>query len=152
MSAAPSAANAPIVSPDQVRLVMQGLLNAAQRNGWTDPALEAASGVPARAIKSYRVEGKEPSISAALSIACALGAPAVNVVLSLIGYTGAHPMDEPEKVSPSEIVAKAMSGLSRIATAAVDNHINHLEAPDCRTAADQVIAAVMPLSSLANAG
>ena len=151
MTADTSADKTPVVSPYGVRIVLQGLLRAAQVH-WTDQALEQACGVPARAIKSYRVEGKEPSISAALSIAVVLGRPAVNAILSLIGYTGAHPMDEPDKVSPSEIVARAMSGLSKIAEAAIDNDINHIEAPDCRTAADQVIAAVMPLSSLANAG
>lgn len=152
MSGAASASESGVVGRDRVCLVVQGLLRGAQAMGWTDEALGEASQLSPRLIKSYRVEGKEPPLSSALSIGVALGKPAVNAILSLIGYTGAHPLDEPDDLHPNKIVAIAMAGLTTIATAAIDNRIDHTEKPDCRIAADSIIAAMMPLSSMADAG
>lgn len=139
-----------IVGPDRVRSVIQGLLRAAQAMGWTDEALEAASGIKARRIKSYRVEGKEPSISAALSLAVVLGPQALNPVLALIGYV-ARPLDEAEKLQPMQIVADGMKHFAIIAHAAADNRIDHTEEPETTAAADALIATVLPLSSVGRA-
>lgn len=137
--------DAPIVGPDRVRSVLQGILRAAQRD-WTDEALEAASGVKARTIKAYRVEGKEPSLSNALSLAVVLGARAINPMLATIGYV-ARPLDEADELQPMTIAATALSHLSTIATAAADGRIDHVELPGCMEAADLLIATVLPLSS-----
>lgn len=141
-----AADEAGIVSPDRVRTLVQSLLRGAQQMGLTDEALEAASGIKARRIKSYRVEGKEPPLSAALSLAVALGEPAVNAVLSIIGYV-ARPIDGPNAINPAQIVADGLAKFTVIASAAADGRIDHLEAPACRDAADQIIATVLPLSS-----
>lgn len=145
-----SASDSGIVSPDRVRLVVQGILRAAQAGGWTDAALEEASGVKARAIKSYRVEGKEPSLSAALSLACVIGPRALNPVLAIIGYV-ARPMDEPDAIQPMQIVADGMQHFSVIAKAAADNRIDHTEEAETTAAADLLIATVLPLSSAGKA-
>jgi hypothetical protein len=134
-----------MVGPDRVRLVVQGLLRAAQANGWTDDALEQASGVKARAIKSYRVEGKEPSLSAALSLGCVLGGAALNPILSLIGYV-ARPLDEAGDACVRTLTAEAMGHLAVIAKAAADGRIDHTEEPAVTDAADGLIATVLPLS------
>src|ERR1700741_2671349 len=97
-----SASDAAIVSPDRVRNVLQAVLRAAQADGWTDPQLERLSGVSGRAIKSYRVEGKEPSLSNALSLAVVLGPRAMNSILAIIGYS-ATPLDEADEINPNAI-------------------------------------------------
>lgn len=129
---------------------LQAVLRAAQGSGWTDDALADLSGVPARTIKSYRVEGKEPSLSNALSLAVIIGPKALNPILALIGYV-AKPLDEADGVNPHLIVASLLPHVSTIASAAADGRIDHLEKPGCRDAADQIIATVMPLSSAGEA-
>lgn len=139
-----------IVSPDRVRSVMQGVLRAAQASGWTDQALEQASGVKARAIKSYRVEGKELPLSSALSLAVVLGPRALNPLLALIGYV-ATPLDEPDAANPVHAMASAMQHFAVFAEAAKDGRIDHIEKPDCTEAADMIIAEMIPFSSAAGA-
>lgn len=138
--------DAAIVSPDRVRLQVQGILRGAQAQGWTDESLSAASGVKASTIKGYRVEGKEPSLSKALSLAVVIGGNAINPLLALIGYV-AKPLDEADAISPMQMTAKAMASLSIIATAASDGQIDHIERPMCRQAADELIATILPISS-----
>lgn len=144
-----SASKCSIVSHDSVCTRLQSLLRIASLT-WTDAQLEEASGVPARTIKAYRVEGKEPSLSNALSLAVVLGAPALNQVLALIGYV-ARPLEEADPVNVNAIVATGLKHFSTIATAAADGRIDHLEAPLCRDAADMIIATIMPLSSAGDA-
>lgn len=140
-----SASHVTAASHDRVCAIVQGILRGAQAV-WTDDSLSAASGVPARTIKSYRVEGKEPSLSNALSLAVILGPAAINSMLAMIGYV-ARPLDDADAVSPSQIVADGLRSFSVIASAAADGRIDHTEAPMCREAADQIIATVLPLSS-----
>lgn len=144
-----SASDASIVSRDRVCQIVQGILRGAQ-TVWTDESLSAACGVSARAIKAYRVEGKEPSLSNAMSIAVVLGPNALNAILAAIGYV-ARPLEDADAISPSKIVADGLAAFSVIATAAADNHIDHIEAPLCRDAADTIIATVLPLSSAGRA-
>ncbi|MES2904030.1 MAG: hypothetical protein V4696_07580 [Pseudomonadota bacterium] len=144
-----SASENAIVSTERVRLVVQGILRAANLK-WTDEVLSAASGVPARNIKSYRVEGKLPPLPVALSLAVVLGGDAINALLATIGYV-ARPLDEADEIQPAQIVANGLSAFTVIATAAADGRIDHLERLACREAADQIIATVMPLSSAGQA-
>ena len=120
----------------------------------TNPIHRCAAGAavrcPARAIKSYRIEGKEPPLSVALSLAVVLGEGAINSIMSLIGYV-ARPLDEPGDLCVNSLVATGLQHFSTIATAAADGRIDHTEAPLCREAADMIIATVMPLSSAAGA-
>lgn len=135
-----------IVTPDRVRLVVQAILRAAQADNWTDAQLAELSGVKARAIKSYRVDGKEPSLSSALSLAVVIGPKAINPLLALIGYV-ARPLDEADAFCVNSAVATGLKHFSTIASAAADGRIDHNEAPLCREAADIIIQTVMPLSS-----
>lgn len=132
---------------DRVLTIFQGILRGAQARGWTDEALGEGSGVNPRAIKSYRVEGKEPCLSNALSLMGVLGPGAVNAVLSAIRYSGAAPMEEEGALDPRQIIAEILPQISVIATAAADGRIDHTEQPDCEKAADAIIAIVTPLSS-----
>lgn len=140
----------PIVSPDRVRQAVQAILRAAMAGGWDDAGLAAASGLKQRRIKSYRVEGKEPSISAALSLAVVIGPRALNPLLALIGYT-ATSLDEGDEIKPLQIVVDGLSHFNTIAQAAADGRIDHIERPRCQEAADLLIATVLPLSSAGGA-
>lgn len=139
----------PLVGPDRVRAVVCAMLRAAAQS-FTDAQLEELSGVPARAIKSYRVEGREPSLHAALSIAAVLGKPAINSLLAIIGYS-ASPLDEADDLNPRQVVADGLRHFTIIAEAAADGRIDHTERPACREAADKIIEAVLPLSSAGDA-
>lgn len=144
-----SASVSPLIGHDRVRLVVQAMLRAAALN-WTDAMLEEASGVPARTIKSYRIEGKEPSLANWLSLACVLGGPGLNPLLAMIGWTG-RALDEADELNLPELVAAILRDASTIAAAAADGRIDHTEKPRCREAADMIIATVMPLSSAGEA-
>jgi hypothetical protein len=133
------------VSPDRVRNEMQALLRYAQTK-FTDEQLSEASGVPARCIKSYRIEGREPTLGNALSLLAVLGRPALNTILGMIEYA-ARPLDASDELPCGEVVACILTHSSTIARAAADGRIDHLEAPACRKAADDLIGVVLPLSS-----
>lgn len=152
MNAHTSADDAPVVTPDSVTTVVAGLIRTAVMpgRGWTYETLGDATGLKPRRLKSYVHEGKEPSLSAALSIGVALGPKAVNAVLSLIGYA-ARPLDEADPLQPMMIAASTLTHVATIATAAADGRIDHTEAPACREAADAIIATVLPLSSAGGA-
>lgn len=149
MTDSQSASDTSIVSRDRVCQLVQGILRGAQ-GVWTDDSLSAASGVPARTIKTYRVEGKEPSLSNALSLAVVIGPSALNAMLAAIGYV-ARPLEDADAVCPAKVVADGLAAFSVIATAAADGRIDHTEAPLCRDAADTIIATVLPLSSAGGA-
>lgn len=108
------------------------------------------SGVSLRAVRTYMAndpsEVREPCLSAALSIAVVLGSRSVNAILALIGYV-ATPLEEGERVQPMQLVAEAMSDLSAIAAAAVDNRFDHIELPTVQNAADHMIEILTPISS-----
>lgn len=150
MTARQSVSDGGLCSRESVCDRVAAILRAAQGAGWTDDALEDLSGVPARTIKSYRTEGKEPSLSNALSLAVVIGPKALNPILALVGYV-AKPLDEADGINPHLIVASLLPHVSTIASAAADGRIDHLEQPGCRDAADQIIATVMPLSSAGDA-
>lgn len=150
MSDQSSVSESALIGPQRVRTVVQGILRSAQASGWTDDALSGATGIPARTIKSYRVEGKEPSLANALSLGCVLGTVGLNPILALIGYI-AKPLDEADELNVSRIVADGLQHFSIIANAAADGRIDHIEAPACREAADHIIATVLPLSSAGDA-
>jgi hypothetical protein len=150
MSDSMSADEAPLVGHDRVRQTVQAMLRTAQASGWTDAALETASGVKARCIKSYRVEGKEPSLSAALSLAVVIGPRAVNMILAIIGYVG-NSIEDAEAQGPAYVAAEAMCHLGRFAKHAADNRIDHIERPDSEDAVDNVIELLVPFSSRGNA-
>lgn len=153
-----SAEESGIVSRDRVTVLLRSLLQSRVNieRLMTVEQVSQLSGVKVRAIRSYMandpLEVREPPLSNALSIAVVLGAPAVNAVLSLIGYGGAQPLDEPDAIAPGTIVAELITHTAPIARAAADGRFDHTEKPITRAAADAIIQAVLPLSSMADAG
>lgn len=137
-----------VVSHDSVVTRIQAVLRKAQADGWKDDDLSDVSGVPVRTIRSYRVEGKEPSLSNALSLFFVLGDKATNPLLGLIGCKAVLIDAQDEQQSLSERIAATLQSLSIIATAAADGRIDHLEAPACEDAADAIISQLIALSSL----
>lgn len=138
-----------LVTHDRVTALVRGLLSAAVAPGssWTYESLGAATRLSPRRLKSYVHEGKEPPLSAALSIGVVLGKPAVNAVLSLIGYGGASPLDERDEREPMQLIASGMARWAVIARCAADNRIDHTEEPEMTEATDQLIAELIPYSS-----
>lgn len=138
-----------LIVHDRVTALVRGLLSAAVAPGssWTYETLGAACKLNPRRLKTYVHEGKQPPLNVALSICVVLGKPAVNAVLSLIGYGGAAPFDEPVANQPMQIVANGMKHFAVIANAAADNRIDHTEERVTTEAADALIAEILPLSS-----
>lgn len=134
-------------SHDRVTGIIAMLLRGAQARGVHDSALSAATGIPDRTIKSYRTDGKEPSLTNALSLLAALGPDAVNAVMATIGYGGARPLGDAPAIDPRSIVADLLPHVSTLAQAAADGHFDHTETPACEAAANQIIATVLPISS-----
>ena len=141
-----SVSNESVVSHQSVCDVMAALLRVASMKH-ADDQLAALTGIPPRTLKSYRIEGKEPSMSNALSIAVVLGENAVQSIMSIIGYS-ARPLEQSQEPCPMHLTAEAMKGLAVIASAAADGRVDHLEAPVVRENADAVIRAMAPLSSV----
>jgi hypothetical protein len=86
-----------------------------------------------------------------LSLCYAMGDRAVNGLLAHIGYGGASLLGEGETLQVGSVVAEGMRHLTVIATAAADGKIDHTEQPQCQQAADDLIAAVIPISSAGKA-
>jgi hypothetical protein len=154
-----SAEREPVVGRDRVvdtiRTQLHITVNVEKR--MTVEQLSRASGVTVRAIRTYMAnepgEYREAPTSAMLSIAVVLGSRFVNQVLSLIGYCGAEPLDEPDVVEPMVIVAEMMGDIAVIAQAAArgKTHITHCDMPAVRKAADEIVADALKLSSIAEA-
>ena len=107
-----------LVSPDRVRNEFSAILRYAQTK-MTDEQLAAASGVSPRCLKSYRVEGREPTLGNALSILCALGTSDLNRILAIIGYV-ARPTDESDRLECGEALATTLNHISAFASFAAD--------------------------------
>jgi hypothetical protein len=120
--------------------------------------ISQASGVAVRALRSYMdndpTEAREPPTSAH-PIDCGRSWPAhcVNGILSLIGYGGAEPLDEPDAAEPMAIAADMMTEVAIITQAAArgKGRINHQDAPAVEKAANQIVADALKLSSIAEA-
>lgn len=97
-----------------------------------------------------RSDGGKRKVGAgiALSLCYAMGEDAVNGMLSQIGYTGAARLDDVQEGDIRSLVADVLPGLSVIGEAAKDGRIDHIEQPLTQQAADDIIARLIPLSSL----
>ena len=107
------------------------------------------SGVPKRTVRSYMdaTEAREPSVSNALSIACVLGERSVNALLSVIGYGGAKPLDEPEDEKADAVIHQALPAVADLVVLAHDGIQRHERKP-ARRLADTIVSAVLPYSSV----
>jgi hypothetical protein len=157
MASAPSVQTSPIVSDAQLRDVLHRRIHRATKlqKRFTRISLAGESGVNVHNLDQINAGQAEKhrrvALEDALSIAVVLGEETVNALLATIGYGGAKPLDEPDALQPVQIVMAATEQLGRIARAAADNRIDHLEEPDTTEAADILIATVLPLSSAGRA-
>lgn len=139
-----------VVDATRVQERIAAALKAVHAKGWSDDDLAGLTGIKARRIKSYRLEGRCPTVPALLSLAVVLGPDILSPVLALVGHV-ARPLDEADEINPAMIVASVLPHVSTIATAAADGRIDYTEKPACREAADMIIATVLPLSSAGEA-
>jgi len=139
-----------VVDAHRVQERVAAALKKAHTKGWSDDDLAELTNIKARRIRSYRLEGRCPTLPALLSLAVVLGQDLLNPVLSLVGHA-ARPLDEADELNPRQVVAEGLRHFTIIADAAVDGMIDHTERPRCREAADKIIEAVLPLSSAADA-
>ena len=113
--------------------------------------LARLSGVKVRAIRSYMAQdegdARQPSLSAALSLAVVLGPVAVNSLLAIIGYGGAKALDDADEPKPMQDVARVMGSFNTFVQAAADDRIDHTERASVRDATDAIIATLIPYSS-----
>ena len=149
MTVQPAAEETPAVAPNSVNSVIAGLVRAAisRNGGWTYETLAQATGLKPRRLMSWVHEGKEPSLSGALSLAMVLGENAVNAILGVISYKGAVPLDNAPADCPLDSAVAVMSSLSVFMRAASDRRIDHTEERAATEAADLIIAEMVPFSS-----
>jgi hypothetical protein len=151
-----SVQNGPIFSDERIRNALRRQIDRAINvdRDTTRAQLAADSRVSIHAIDGIltqdRAKWRRVATEDAFSLAYTLGDEAVQALLAVMGFS-ARRLDEAETVQPMLMAARAMSGLSVIATAAADGRIDHTEAPACREAADLIIATVLPLSSAGGA-
>lgn len=155
MTADTSASDCGVVTRDRVTQFVRQILFAAVHieKRFTVVELARLSKIKERKIRSYMAndpgELREPSLSAALSLASVVGPDAVNAILSLILYGGARFLGDraESEGEPMQLVANLMSGVNAITQAAADNDFNADERADLRPVVDQMIARLVPLSS-----
>lgn len=142
-----------LVPRDRVTTLVKALISTAVMPGsaWSYESLSAATRIKPRRLKSYVHENVEPPLSVALSIGVVLGKPAINAVLSLIGYGGACPLDEGDERKPRQMVIKASQCMATLIRCAADDIIDHTEERDTTEAADTLIAELIPFSSAGKA-
>jgi hypothetical protein len=147
-----TARNAPIISDDRLRGVLQRHIYRVMKidRTFTRTLLSEESGVNVHTIDA--INSNDPAkhrklcFSDGLSLAVVMGPPAVSAVLGLIGWVG-RPEDEGDVLNPMAIAAGGMGCLATIAAAAADNRFDHTEKRVVQESADQLIAIVLPLSS-----
>lgn len=142
----PSVEETGLIDAERVRERVQAALTAAKARGWSDDDLAAVTRIHARRIRSYRTEGRLPTLPALLSLGVVLKLDLLNPLLSLAGISG-QLLDDAGQPDPRQIVADGLREFTIIAEAAADGRIDHTEAPRCKDAADKIIATVLPLSS-----
>lgn len=143
--------DAQIVTPNRVGKEVCEVLRLARARGLTLERIADDSGVKLPTIRGWLEDGKEPSLSRALSVAVVCGEWAVNKVLALIGYGGATPLDETSQVRPSELIAEGLADFAVIARAAADGRFDHTEIEPVAQASDRIIATLIPISSAGRA-
>ncbi|MEO1908780.1 MAG: hypothetical protein ABGX08_17335 [Citromicrobium sp.] len=159
MSAPSSASDCGVVSRDRVTQFVRHILHAAVHveKRFTVVELSRLSKIKERKIRSYMAndpgELREPSLSAALSLASVVGEDAVNAILSLILYGGARFLGEQAEAesAPMQLVADIMAGVNAITQAAADNEFDGKERDELRPIVDSMIARLVPLSSAGGA-
>ncbi|WP_333837953.1 hypothetical protein [Novosphingobium sp.] len=117
----------------------------------TRDELARAAGITTSVLDAIRkTDGGRRKVGAgvALSLCYAMGTSHVNGLLALIGYGGAARIDDVEEGDIRNLVADLLPGLSVIGEAAKDGRIDHTEEPVTTKAADEMIARLLPLSSL----
>lgn len=155
MSADESVLEFPLLSPEaadaHVFRCLSLLIGRGKRFSVND--VHIGTGIPARTISSWLAAGedrREPKAHHLLLLFGFFGIEFSSKVLGQVGQIARH-IDPADSMKPAQIVGEVLSALAVLGQAATDNRIDHTEAPACRDAADRIIAAVVPLSSVARA-
>lgn len=148
-----SAQDTQVVSDERIRNKLRTQIHRAIHvdKRFSRTSLSEESGVNVYAIDAILSDdkGKHRRVAAEdmLSLAYTLGGNTLNILLGLIGFGGAKPLDEPDEMHPMMIAATTLAHLSTITTAAADGRIDHTEEQAVEIAADGIIATLLPLSS-----
>lgn len=143
-----------ITSDEQIRNVLRRQIQKAyDKRLFNRATLALESGVNIHTIDAIvsRDAAKHRRIATedSFNLAYTLGEEAVAALVGTICYTASRA--RPDGVDVGRIVASILPHVSTIAIAASDGRIDHTEAPDCRDAADNIIATMLPLSSAGEA-
>jgi hypothetical protein len=142
-----------LVSHDSVKATVGHLLYVAVHieKRFTVVEIARRARLKLRTVRSYMAnepgEQREPSLSAALSLAAVLGAGAVNEVLALIAFGGARFLDESDEETPLRLVASLMHGLNVLTQLAADGEFCGSDRKEMRPTVDAMIAKLVPFSS-----
>lgn len=149
-----SVQDCPIVSHDSVTSAVRHILYVAVHIEKRLTVVEIArrSGLKERTVRSYMAneagDVREPSLSAALSLAAVLGPSAVNEVLALIAFGGARFLgDADQEDTPMRLVASLMNGLNVLTQMAADDDFCLADRKTMRPTVDAMIAKLVPFSS-----
>lgn len=113
--------------------------------------LASSAGIKVSLLDALRKTGegrRKLSPGVALSLCCVMGDRRVNGLLSMIGYGGAHALDQSAEPDVRDLVANILPHLAVLGEAAKDGRIDHTEEPVTQPAADLMIAQLIPFSSL----
>ncbi|BCA57718.1 hypothetical protein [Sphingomonas sp. HMP6] len=130
---------------------MRAMFAGATASGWTLHSISVASGVSCSTIKGWLLEGKEPTLSRALSVALVIGRRAINSINALAGYGGATPFEETAGPDFVTMIPGCLEDLSIIAAATARGGLDHTGEPAARAAADRILARLLPISSAGQA-
>jgi hypothetical protein len=107
------------------------------------------TGIPERTVSSWLEthDPREPKAKHLLLLCGFFGTEWTSKVLGPVGQVS-QPIRSADAIRPADILVGVLSDLSVIGKAASDNRIDHTEEPACREAADRIIAAMVPISSV----
>lgn len=150
MTGGNSAQNEGVTSDERIRNVLRRFIQRAyDLRDFTREGLARETGISVHTLDAIvsRDAAKQRRIAAedAFNIAYALGDATVAALVGCIHFTASRPCSV--SVEARDILAAILPHIAVIAKAAADGRIDHVEAPVCRDAADQIISMIAPLSS-----
>lgn len=134
------------ITRENVTAKLSDALTRARIDGYTDDRLEALTGISVRTLRSYRCEGKEPSLTNALLLWYVLGPKYSDPVLSLLDCRLVLIEEHDLRLEMSRITSQGLEAFAIIAKAAADGRIDHTEAPAVQDAANELIRLCLGLA------
>ena len=127
------------INASTVTAKMSGALKRAKLAGITDDYLEEVTEIPARTIRSYRNEGKEPGLTNALKLWYVLGPKYSDPVVGLLDCRLVLIEEHDRQQDLTRITSDGLQAFAIIAKALSDGRISHDELPACQEAANELI-------------